>query len=39
VDALYDISLDELDLYLTLSLLDEGQTGLDHWRHFGNFSG
>jgi len=38
VDALYGISLDELGRYLTLSLLDEGQTGLDHWRHFGSFS-
>lgn len=39
VDALYDIALDELDQYLKLSLLEEGQTGPDYWQHFESFNG
>lgn len=34
VNALYDISLDEIDQYLDLSLIENGVAGADHWQEF-----
>lgn len=34
LNALYDISIEDLDQYITLSPLDEGTTGSDHWCEF-----
>ena len=34
VNALYDIAIKELENHLELSLVDEGQTGPDHWQEF-----
>jgi len=34
VNALYDIPIEKLSDYVTLSVLDEGMVGADHWQEF-----